>query len=78
MKIIKQRLRCFLLVIVSLVDTYEKSVEPFCCSHHDVKALALPDKSETNNADTTPIQRQISCNIQNDKKLCVNANIYSI
>ena len=23
-------------------------------------------------------QRQISCNIQNDKKLCVNANIYSI
>lgn len=50
MKIIKQRLRCFLLVIVSLVDTYEKSVEPFCCSHHDVKALALPDKSETNNA----------------------------
>ena len=78
MKIIKQRLRCFLLVIVSLVDTYEKSVEPFCCSHHDVKALALPDKSETNNADTTPIQRQISCNIQNDKKLRVNANIYSI
>lgn len=29
-------------------------------------------------ADTKPIQRQISCNIQNDKKLCVNANIYSI
>ena len=26
----------------------------------------------------TTIQRQISCNIQNDKKLCVNANIYSI
>ena len=26
----------------------------------------------------TPIQRQISCNIQNDKKLRVNANIYSI
>ena len=25
-----------------------------------------------------PIQRQISCNIQNDKKLRVNANIYSI
>ena len=78
MKIIKQRLRCFFLVIVSLVDTYEKSVEPFCCSHHDVKALALPDKSETNNADTTPIHRQISCNIQKYKKLCVNANIYSI
>lgn len=30
------------------------------------------------NADTTPIQRQISCNIQNDKKLRVNANIYSM
>ena len=28
--------------------------------------------------DTTPIQRQISCNIQNDKKMRVNANIYSI
>ena len=26
----------------------------------------------------TLIQRQISCNIQNDKKLRVNANIYSI
>lgn len=24
------------------------------------------------------VQRQISCNIQNDKKLHVNANIYSI
>lgn len=23
-------------------------------------------------------QRQISCNIQNDNKTCVNANIYSI
>lgn len=30
------------------------------------------------NADTTPIQRQISYNIQNDKKMRVNANIYSI
>ena len=29
------------------------------------------------NADTTPIQRQISCNIQNNNKTCVNANIYS-
>ena len=29
-------------------------------------------------ADTTPIQRQISCNIQNDKKMCVNAKIYDI
>ena len=34
--------------------------------------------SEISNADTTPIQRQISCNIQNDNKTCVNANIYSI
>ena len=33
---------------------------------------------ETSNADTMPIQRQISCNIQNDNKTCVNANIYSI
>ena len=33
---------------------------------------------EENSADTTPIQRQISCNIQNDNKTCVNANIYSI
>lgn len=30
------------------------------------------------NADTTPIQRQISCNKQNDKKSRVNTNIYSI
>lgn len=29
-------------------------------------------------ADTTPIQRQISCNNQNDKKTRVNTNIYSI
>ena len=32
----------------------------------------------SSNADTTPIQRQISCNIQNDNKTCVNTNIYSI
>lgn len=32
----------------------------------------------TCNADTTPIQRQISCNCQNDKKSRVNTNIYSI
>lgn len=31
-----------------------------------------------NAADTTPIQRQISCNNQNDKKSRVNTNIYSI
>ena len=28
--------------------------------------------------DTMPIQRQISCNNQNDKKSRVNTNIYSI
>lgn len=32
----------------------------------------------TSQADTTPIQRQISCNNQNDKKSRVNTNIYSI
>ena len=31
-----------------------------------------------NGRNVTLIQRQISCNIQNDKKLYVNANIYSI
>ena len=38
------------------------------------EAFALPSTVER----ATPIQRQISCNIQNDKKMCVNANIYSI
>ncbi len=33
---------------------------------------------ETSNADTMPIQRQMSCNIGNDKKIRVNTNIYSI
>ena len=41
------------------------------------KAENAIEKGVTN-ADTTPIQRQISCNIQNDNKTCVNANIYSI
>lgn len=36
------------------------------------------DQQQVSNADTSPIQRQISCNIQNDNKTCVNANIYSI
>ena len=39
------------------------------------RLAALPGVS---NANTTPRQRQISCNIQNDNKTCVNANIYSI
>ena len=34
--------------------------------------------AKASNADTTPIQRQISCNNQNDKKTRVNTNIYSI
>lgn len=34
--------------------------------------------AKASNADTTPIQRQISCNIQNNNKTCVNTNIYSI
>lgn len=42
------------------------------------EALALPIFSKRATLDTTPIQRQISYNIQNDKKLRVNANIYSI
>ena len=41
-------------------------------------AAAGAARTAASNADTTPIQRQISCNIQNDKKMCVNANIYSI
>ena len=48
------------------------------CPFHDVKALALPCQSETSNADTTPIQRQILCNNQNNKKSRVNTNIYII
>ena len=51
-----------------------KNVEPTCRSFHILKAFALPCSSKR----ATTIQRQISCNIQNDKKLCVNANIYSI
>ncbi len=43
-----------------------------------VEALAFALSVETSNADTTPIQRQISCNIGNDKKMRVNTNIYSI
>ena len=45
-----------------------------CHSFHSVKALASPKLSKR----ATPIHRQISCNIQNDKKLRVNTNIYSI
>ena len=43
---------------------------------------AMPDASldrlQQCLTDTTPIQRQISCNNQNDKKTRVNTNIYSI
>ena len=51
-----------------------ESVEPVLSPVPLVKAFALPCSSKR----ATPIQRQISCNIDNDKKLCVNANIYSI
>ena len=57
-----------------LIYTYEKARSLFCHSFHAIKALALPDKSKR----ATPIQRQISCNNQNDKKSRVNTNIYSI
>ena len=53
---------------------YKKSVESVLSLVPRIEALALPDKSKR----ATPIQRQISCNNQNDKKLRVNANIYSI
>lgn len=50
-----------------------------------VTSVRLPDSViETNGfsfsfcENLTSIQRQISCNIQNDKKMRVNANIYSI
>ena len=61
---------------IDLGFTYtKKGEEPVpCYSFHYVKAFALPEMSKR----ATPIQRQISCNIQNDKKLRVNANIYSI
>ena len=57
-----------------LIYTYEKAWSLFCHSFHAIKALALPDKSKR----ATPIQRQISCNNQNDKKSRVNTNIYII
>ncbi len=47
-------------------------------SAESATAAAGAARTAASNADTTPIQRQISCNIQNGKKLCVNANIYSI
>ena len=62
------------LLILRCWDIYAKTWSQFCRSFHDVKVFALPCLSER----TTLIQRQISCNIQKDKKMCVNANIYSI
>lgn len=47
-------------------------------SLHSLRPYELPIVVETSNSDTTPIQRQISCNKQNDKKTRVNTNIYSI
>ena len=63
--------------IVDIIFIYvyiQKSVESVLSLVPRIEALALPDKSKR----ATPIQRQISCNIQNDNKTCVNANIYSI
>ena len=54
--------------------TQIRNVEPILSLVPRVRAFALPGLSKR----ATPIQRQISCNIQNDKKLRVNANIYSI
>ena len=53
---------------------YMKTWSQSCHSFHAVKALASPKLSKR----ATPIQRQISCNNQNDKKSRVNTNIYSI
>ena len=52
----------------------KENVEPLLSLVPLVKAFALPGLSKR----ATLIQRQISCNNQNDKKLRVNANIYSI
>ena len=63
--------------IVDIIFIYvyiQKSVESVLSLVPRIEALALPDKSKR----ATPIHRQISCNIQNDNKTCVNANIYSI
>lgn len=64
----------FLLIYRYLQNTYwfKRGASPLPVPR--VKAFALPCKSKR----ATLIQRQISCNIQNDKKMCVNANIYSI
>ena len=62
--------------IYSLI--YTKSVESVLSLVPRHKGLRIALIVETSNADTTTIQRQISCNIQNDNKTCVNANIYSI
>ena len=64
--------------LLSSLSYIRENVEPFLSLVSRVKTFALPLLAETSNDDTTPIQRQISCNIQNDNKTCVNANIYSI
>lgn len=63
--------------IVDIIFIYvyiQKSVESVLSLVPRIEALALPDKSKR----ATPIQRQISCNNQDDKKSRVNTNIYSI
>ena len=55
-----------------------KNVEPALMLVPRFVGSRIAQVVETSNADTTPIQRQISCNNQNDKKSRVNTNIYSI
>ena len=51
-----------------------ENVEPILSLVPRSKGSGIAQVVETSNANTT----SISCNIQNDKNLCVNANIYSI
>ena len=55
-----------------------KNVEPALMLVPRFVGSRIAQVVETSNADTTPIQRQISCNILKDNKMCVNANICSI
>ena len=68
----------FLLIYRHLQNTYwfKRGASPLLVPRSI--GLRIAPSVETSNADTTPIQRQISCNNQNDKKSRVNTNIYSI
>ena len=52
--------KCFLYI--------HENVEPILSLVPRSKCSGIAKVVETSNADTTPIQRQISCNIQNDNK----------